>query len=69
MRALEDDPAFGARLAAAARARVAELFDQDRNIDELIERFDAHVPGAAIGPHVPRALSAQPEPGPSNTSA
>ena len=69
VRELASDPALGRRLAAAARARVAELFDRDRNIDELIGRFDEHVPGAAIGARVPRALSVQAGQGPSNTSA
>ena len=52
---LAADPALAARLAASGRRRVAELFDQDRNIDELIARFDAHAPGA-IGTEVPRGL-------------
>ena len=56
IRALARDPGLARRLAARARARVAELFDQDRNIDELLERFDAHAPGA-IDARVPRELA------------
>ena len=54
--ALARDPGLARRLAARARVRVAELFDQDRNIDELLERFDAHAPGA-IDARVPRELA------------
>ena len=41
---LADDPAAAARLAANARERVARLFDQDRNIAELIALFECYVP-------------------------
>ena len=57
-RELARDPARARRLAAAGRARVAELFDQEANIDDLVARFDQHVPGRAIGADVPRALAA-----------
>ena len=68
---LAADPALRARFARAARGRVAELFDQDANIDELIAHFDEHVPGAAIGADVPRALGDAGQAGrrPSSTSA
>jgi len=46
------DPAVGVRLSRAARTRVAELFDQERNIDELIALFEAH---DSAGPTPPRA--------------
>ena len=40
-----------AGLADAARARVGVLFDQSRNIDELIALFEAHAPrGVALAP-------------------
>lgn len=46
---LLDDAALSHRLASAARQRVAELFDQDGNIDELIAYFEHYLPGRAIG--------------------
>ena len=46
---LIDDPAAARELARAARVRVSELFDQERNIDELIALFDAGAAAATLG--------------------
>lgn len=48
LRSLSDDGERAVRLSTAARARVAGLFDQDANIDELLGYFERHVPGQAI---------------------
>jgi len=41
---LLDDPALGARLGTAARAFVTDEFDLTRNINRLVERFEALFP-------------------------
>ena len=41
------DPALAARLRAAALARVAEVWDRDRNLDELADVLDQRIAPAA----------------------
>jgi len=45
---LADDRVAAARIADAARTKVGMLFDQDRNIDELIALFEAHAPRSGV---------------------
>ena len=43
------DPGEAMRLARAARSRVEEIWDRDKNLDELARIIDAHVPVASGG--------------------
>lgn len=45
---LADNPESAALLASAALDRVGRLFDQEANIDELLNHFRSHVPGRAV---------------------
>jgi len=45
---LVDDPQLTQTYATAALERVSILFDQEANIDELLEHFRQHVPGKAV---------------------
>jgi len=45
---LVDDPALGRRLSEAAAEKVAYRFDQNRNIEELLDLFRQYVPNKAV---------------------
>ncbi len=66
MARLARDSALYSRISMGARQRVAGLFDQDANIDELIEHFQHYVPDTAIalGSPPPRDAADAPSRGP-----
>lgn len=47
---LAQDPELAHRLSSAAAVRVAELFNQEKNIDELLALFHAYVPSSIAIP-------------------
>lgn len=48
IRHLAENPPLVTALSSAARERVGQLFNQDANIDELLELFERYVPGSFV---------------------